>query len=534
MGAGLRQALAAAGAGLLLAAFSAAGASQAPEPASPLDASLLDGASRSFAESFDAERGGFSPAPKFPMPAVQNFLFRQYARSGDKRALDMALKTLRAMAEGGIRDHLGGGFHRCSTDADWKTPRFEKMLCDNAQLAVNYLEAYQLTRDQAFAKTARETLDYLLRDMRLPEGGFCSSEDADSVAAGSLGKTLPLDGAFYVWTEAQLRSALAPEEAEFFLYRYGIGPGENVLHAAHPIQEAAKRFGKTERETARILDAAKAKLRDMRAAERPRPARDDKVIASWNGLAITAFAKGAQILGSKEYLAAAEKAARFARSSLYDAPTRTLYHRFRDGERAVPGMAEDYAFLAQGLLDLYEASFDPDWLDWAVELGRVLVERFDGAEPSAGSVAALDLLRLCEFTRAAEFREAAERALRRFSGAMRRRPRDLAQMLCALDFALSKPKQVIIAGGLQEAGTREMLRLVYARFIPNKILLVVSDDTARARLAGYMPFVNGVRPIGGKATAYICLDYACEMPTNDLKTTADILDGKDILSQPRP
>ena len=527
----------------------------------PLEASLLDGASRSFARSFDAGHGGFGTAPKFPMPVVQNFLFRQYARSGGKRDLEMALKTLRAMADGGIRDQVGGGFHRYSTDAEWKVPHFEKMLYDNAQLAVNYLDAYQIAKDQAFAGVARDTLDYLLRDMRLPEGGFASSQDSDSLEVGASSAAAPVEGAFYKWTAEELSSALSREEEALFSYHYGIRPEEkNVLSAAHTPAETAAKFSKTERGAVRILEGARLKLRERRDAQRPRPGRDDKVIASWNGLAITALARGAQVLGGREYLSAAEGAARFARNTLYDGRTRTLYRRWRGGERAVAGMAEDYAFLIQGLLDLYEASFDADWLDWASELGQVMVERFqdgqgggffdapaagadmilrtqesyDGVEPAASSVAALDLLRLAEFTRARGLREAAERALRRFSGGMRERPRAMAQMLCALDFALSKPKQVIVAGGLDDPGTREMLRLVYARFLPNKILLVVPDDAARARLAKYMPFVKGVRPVAGKATAYICLNYACEMPTNDLQTAGDILDGKDILSQQRP
>jgi len=532
-----------------------------------LEASWLDGAYRDLEGSYDSVHGGFGTAPKFPMPINQNFLLRYWARSGEPRALEMAVGTLKAMAEGGIYDHLGGGFSRYSVDGEWRVPHFEKMLYDNAQLAVNFLEAFQASKDTELARVAGETLRYVLRDLALPEGGFASAEDADSLPPEGAARpgAQEKEGAFYLWTLTELEKLLGPEAAKPFAFRYGVRPegnafddphgefrGRNILFAEGSLKETAAKFGRSEGETRRLLDGARAKLLEARS-RRPRPGRDDKVLASWNGLMLSALAKGYQVLEDPAFLAAGRRAAGFLRKNLYDPGTRRLFHRWAGGERAVPGMADDYAFLVQGLLDLYEADFDLDWLDWAVDLtetqnrsfldagkgvlymtseghDQALLARMagdtDNVEPSAASVAALNLLRLAQFTGRKDFRDAAQALLERAGEQMRRLPRSLPQMLVAADFALSRPRQIVLAGDPQDPASVEMLRVVRSRFLPAKVVLWVTPGPVRERLAKLLPFLQGVHPIRGKTTAFVCVNYACELPTTDLRVLEDILDGK--------
>jgi uncharacterized protein YyaL (SSP411 family) len=531
-------------------------------------AAWLKGAYRSYADDFDATSGGFGGRPKFPMPVNQNFLLRYFARANERKALDITHKTLAAMSAGGIYDHVGGGFARYSVDDQWRIPHFEKMLYDNAQLSVNLLEAYQATKDPALAQTARETLDYVLRDMTHSEGGFFSAEDADSLPvelagrvddAGHAHKT---EGAFYLWSSKELAEVLK-EDAELFAFYYGVAAGgnaledphhefdgKNILYQARSLKEAADKFSISESAARRRLKAARQTLLAVRA-KRPRPGLDDKVLASWNGLMLSGLAKGAQVLEDERYREAAEKAAGFLRKRLYDEKTKVLYHRWREGERAIPGQADDYAFLAQGLLDLYEASFDPTWLDWAIELGDALLANFydtegggffmtaegnsphlltriiedsDNVEPAASSVAALTLLRLGHVAHRNDFREAAEKTIHRFGRQLEKAPRSMPQMLVAADFAAAKPRQVILAGELDDPATREMLRMVHARFQPGRMLMVVTP-ASRKRLAKRLSILRGMVPIDGKTTAYICENFACELPTNDLQTVARLLDG---------
>lgn len=537
----------------------------------PLSPEALDKGFAGYKDSFVPSKGGFGGAPKFPMPVNHNFLLRYYARSNDKKALEMVAHTLKEMAKGGIYDHIGGGFHRYSTDDKWHIPHFEKMLYDNAQLAVNYLEAYQITKDPELARVARETLDYVLRDMTHPEGGFYSAEDADSLPPELKGKVEDIghehrsEGAFYIWTKAEILQVLGKEAGKIFSYRHGVEPdgnaesdpqGEfedkNILYLAHTIQETAHKFGRSEAEVGEVLDEAKRKLLDIRA-RRPRPHRDDKVLSDWNGLMISAFAKAGQILDDVRYLRAAEKSARFIRTRLYSEKENRLRRRWREGESKVSGLAVDYALLTQGLIDLYEATLDVEWLQWAVRLSEAQLKLFydpgkggfyqtapghdknllvrsmddsDNVIPAASSVAALNFLRLAQFTDRKDFRQAAEKTLTRFGAQMAQQPRSLPQMLAALDYALSKTKQIIIAGDPGATDTREMLRQVHARFIPNKILAVVNEGKSRETFLHWLPFLKGVGRIKGKATAYVCVDYACELPTNDLRTFQEILDAK--------
>ncbi len=502
------------------------------------------------------------------MPVNQNFLLRYYARTKNAQALEFVYKTLKAMSHGGIYDQVGGGFHRYSVDSKWRVPHFEKMLYDNAQLAVNYLELYQATKDLEMARVAKETIDYILRDMTHPQGGFYSAEDADSLPPehsprGHGEEAQKTEGAFYLWTEKEIFDILGIEAGESFIFRYGVNPqgnaledphgefkSKNILYVEHSLEETAARFGQSPAQLARTLNRSRESLLIVRS-KRPRPGLDDKIPSSWNGLMLSALAKGYQVLEEERYLEAAQKAISFTRANLYDAKTKKLYHRWRDGERAVLGMADDYAFLVQGLLDVYEASFNLDALDWALELTLTLqkdfydaaggyymtpsenrsdlllrmVEDSDNVEPAASSVAVLNLLRLAQYTQREDLHKFSEQTLLHFGSALKSRPRSLPQMLVALDFLLTKPKQIIIAGEKEDSGTREMLRLVHERFMPVKMLMVMGQKEIK-RITLKLPMLAGMVPIEGKSTAYVCLQYACELPTNDIQVMSKLLDAK--------
>ena len=537
-----------------------------------LGTAVRDETYRQIKASYDATEGGFGPAPKFPRPVVLNFLVRHYARTKEKTALDMTLHTLRAMAHGGMHDHLGGGFHRYSTDSRWHVPHFEKMLYDQAQLAIAYAEAYQITKDTFFANVARDILQYILRDMRGEEGGFYSAEDADSLIQE--GKPERAEGAFYAWTADQLATVLGEELAAIFSYHYGVEPagnvpaqqdiqgefvGKNVLIIRHTVSETAAKFGKSEEQTRSFLDTARGKLFTARAT-RPRPSLDDKVLTAWNGLMISAFARASQVLEEPRYLQAALRAAEFIESRMYDADANRLQRRYREGDVDIDGVLEDYAFLIQGLLDLYEASFNVKWLSWAVRLqerqddlfwdakgGGYFATRaeapdilfrmkddYDGAEPSANSVAVMNLLRLWQMTGGQQWRDKADSTFAVFADRLAQQGAAVPQLVAAFDFSLSKPKQIIIAGEPGAADTRAMLEIVHRRFIPNKILLLADGGPAQAQLARWLPFMEGVSRQGGRATAYICEDYVCQLPTADPQVAARLLDGTWAAGASRP
>ena len=529
-----------------------------------LQKAVLDKTYQQIKASYDSTHGGFGAAPKFPRPVVFNFLLRYYARTGQKDALEMTLKTLREMARGGIHDHVGGGFHRYSTDAVWHVPHFEKMLYDQAQLAVSYTEAYQITHDPFFADTARDILGFVLRDMRAPEGGFYSALDADSLIEP--GKPQHGEGAFYVWEAKEIEPVLGPDTAAVFHYRYGVErngnvPAEqdfqgefkkkNILFERHSLAETAQHFGKPEAAIRATLDAARHKLFAARA-RRPRPPLDDKVLTAWNGLMISAFARAGEALDDAKYVNAAQTAAQFVQSKLYSTKTGKLTRRYRAGEIAVEGFLDDYAFFIQGLLDVYEASFDVRWLSWAIQLQGMqdqlfwdsknggyyttsgadpallmqTREDYDGAEPSPNSVATMNLLRLWQMTDRKDWRNKADKAFAVFSPRLEKFPEALPQLVAALDYSLSKPKQIIIAGQPDAADTRAVLRLVYERYIPNKILMVADGGQGQKQLAQWLPFIASVSRKQGRATAYICEDYVCKLPTADPQVVARLLDGK--------
>ena len=533
---------------------------EAPRAANAeLEKSLLDKTYGQIKSSYEPGYGGFGGAPKFPRPVTLNFMLRYYARTGKKDALDMSLFTLRKMADGGIHDHLGGGFHRYSTDNRWHVPHFEKMLYDQAQLACSYLDAYQITHDKFYADTARDILAYIQRDMTGADGQFFSAEDADSPLSGN--PSAHAEGAFYVWEEKEIIDALGKDSAEIFNYFYAVKKNgnvdndprgefqnKNVLIVSHTVEETAKKFGKSSDAIRKILADARQTLFAIRA-KRPRPHLDDKTITAWNGLMISAFARAYQVLDDPQYLSAATKSAEFVKTKLYDAKAGKLIRRYRAGEATIDGFADDYAFLIQGLLDLYEASFDISDLAWAFDLQKKqnelfwdkdqagyfsttgqdpnillrMKEAYDGAEPSPNSVAALNLLRLSQMLDEKPFREIAEQTLTAFGGRLQTAPSAMPQMMVALDFSLTKPKQIVIAGQPDAADTRLMLRTVHETFIPNKFLLLADGGHGQAFLGKHLEFIQDVKMVNGKATAYVCEDYVCHTPTPDLSKFASLL-----------
>ncbi len=528
-----------------------------------LDADLATKAYQQLAGSFDEKLGGFGPAPKFPRPVTFNFLLQDYADRPDtpegKRALEMTLTTLRKMAAGGIHDHLGGGFHRYAVDKFWHVPHFEKMLYDQAQLARSYLDAFQITREPIFEKTARDILDYVRRDMTDKGGGFYSAEDADSQLARD--KPEHAEGAFYVWTKAEIDQLLSTEQARVFDDFYGVEPkgnapgdpqgefkNKNILIQRRTIVEAAKKFGLTNDKVEQLLTESREILFAARA-KRPRPQRDDKIVTAWNGLMISAFARAYQVLGDPAYLEAANKAADFVKEKLYRAETNTLRRSFREGASEVEGFADDYAYLIAGLLDLYEASFDTSRIAWALQLQQrqnelfwdeknggyfstsgkdpnVLLrmkEDYDGAEPSPNSIAAPNLLRLAALLDISEARARAEKTLHAFDAQLERAPSAMPQMLVALDRFRSKPKQIVIAGKLDAPDTAAMLREVHRHFLPNKTLILADGAAGQEFFADQVEFMKSISPTDGKATAYVCENFVCQLPTTDAKTLAGLL-----------
>ena len=514
---------------------------------SPDEAPLVH-AFESFSRAFDERYGGFGGAPKFPRPSVFNFLLRFATRAKGnqaERAATMAAGTLRQMAAGGMRDHLGGGFHRYSVDEFWHVPHFEKMLYDQAQLAISLVEVWQLTHDDSFATIARETLDYVLRDMAHPKGGFFSAEDADSLLAH--GRPEHAEGAYYVWTRQEIVEVLDPEEARIFCRHYGVEEmgnapagsdpqgefrGKNILIERQDVATTARILGLSTEEVSRLLEAARRKLFDHRA-QRPRPHLDDKILTAWNGLMISAFAKAGAAFSESRYLEAAAKAARFLTRNLTSAGR--LLRSWRGEPGAIPGFAEDYAFLIRGLLDLYEASWDADWLSWALELqerqdelfrdedgggyfgsaaGDPLVpvrmkEDYDGAEPAANSISALNLLRFARMLHDESYETRARKIIGASREALARAPIAVPQMLVALDLALSPPAQAVVAGTRGTPEVKAWNARLHHEFAPRRMLLLADDSSTFLQRA---PALASMKPLNGRPALYLCENFTCQAP----------------------
>ena len=525
-----------------------------------IDHAILDSGFFAFRRSFDTRLGGFGPAPKFPRPSVLNFLLRYHARTKNQEALDMALLTLREMAKGGMNDQLGGGFHRYSVDQRWRVPHFEKMLYDQAQLALSCLEAFQASGDPQYAETARRILEYVLRDMTGPEGGFYSAEDADS-AIDPARPDLKGEGAFYIWSADEIRNRAGQPAADWFCYRYGVEAGgnvaddphgeftgKNILYQARTVEETARHFGRPIEEVRAGLEQAGRVLLEARS-KRVRPHLDDKVLTAWNGLMISAFARGGAILAEPRYAAAARRASEFLIARVYDRQSGALLRRWRQGEAAIPAFLDDYALFAQGLLDLYEAQFDRRDLELAIRLTEKQMELFedpeqgaffasaaddaslvmrvkedyDGAEPSGNSVAAMNLLRLARFTNRSSFRESAERTLAAFASRLAATPAALPQMLAACEWLLDEPREIILVGGRDDADTQALLRTLHSRFVPNRVAMLVDSPKTRRALAAGIPSIEFMEKMEGRASVYVCRNYTCQLPVTEAEKFAELL-----------
>ncbi|MEQ1850449.1 MAG: thioredoxin domain-containing protein [Chthoniobacteraceae bacterium] len=543
-------------------------AGEAASADKPGRASLYGGLNQ-LAKRFDDKEGGFGSAPKFPQPSIINFLLRMSVRKSlgatpeseeRDRALakKMALFTLEKMAAGGMHDQVGGGFHRYSVDTFWHIPHFEKMLYDQAQLARAYVDAFQLSRDVRWEKVARDVLDYVMRDMTDKEGGFYSAEDADSLLEH--GKPEHGEGAFYVWTKAEIEKLLGDDAALFVRY-YGVEPdgnapagsdpmkeftGKNTLIQRLAIPEAAKLFKKTEAEIEQSLGVSRKKLFEVRA-KRPKPHLDDKIIVAWNGMMISAFARAAQVLDDPRYLAAAQGSAKFIKAHLWR--DGALIRSFRQGPSAIAAFADDYAALIAGLLDLYEADFDVQWLQWAVELQAGMDERFldkehggyfqtapgasdilfrskedyDGAEPAPGSIAAMNLLRLAQLIDSKELRESADKTIAAAANQLAQLPSAMTQMLCAVEYSLAKPRQIVIAGKPGADDTRALLREVRSIYSPGQIVLLADEGAGQEWLGKKLEFIRTVKTTDGKATAYVCENFTCQAPVTEPAKLRELL-----------
>ena len=519
-----------------------------------LEKELLDRTYEWYEANYDSVQGGFGGAPKFPRPVNFNFLLSYHDRTGQMQALEMTARTLVKMAQGGIHDQIGGGFHRYSTDDRWFLPHFEKMLYDQAQLASSYLDAYQISGHPLFQEVARGIFDYVLRDMTGEEGGFYSAEDADS-AVSHEHPDEHVEGRFYVWTSQQIVELLGEVATPFSEY-YGVQKDGNVerdvfgeFKKQNLLFIAAGEVSQSQEEVKDVFEKSREKL--LKARERrPRPGLDDKVLTAWNGLMISSLARGYQVLQEEKYLRAAERAATLITEKLYDPKTGRLKRRYREGEAAIDGLVDDYAFFIQGLLDLYETSLDGRWLILAMELTETqnrlfwdsdnggfystagedpsilirMKEDYDGAEPSPNSIAVLNLLRLSQMTGNKTWREMAQRSIQAFERRLLATPHAMPQMMAAVNFYLDKPKQILIAGQRNSPDTTAILREVHKRFIPNKILVLADGGPAHQRLNASLEILDSLRQVDGKATAYVCEDYVCKLPTNDVAVVARLLD----------
>ena len=494
------------------------------------------------AAAFDPVSGGFGEAPKFPRGHELSFLLRYWDRTGTQQALEMVQTTLDHLARGGIHDHLGGGFHRYATDARWLVPHFEKMLYDQALLAVAYLEAYRATGQPRYAEVARGIFEYVLRDLTAPEGGFYSAEDADSEGE---------EGKCYVWTPDEVIHVLGSDEGELFNRFYGVTPegnfeGSSILNVEQPLEAFAALKGLEAEGLRRRLAAGRERLLAARSL-RVRPHRDDKILTSWNGLMIAAFAYGGATLDEPRYLRAAERAAEFIATRLLR--DGRLLRRYRNGHVQYPGTLEDYAFFSHGLLELYQAGFDPRWLRQAAELAEQMMaafwndaesafvlraaddiplivrstELYDGATPSGGSLAVLVLLRVGRLTADQRMEASARRALERVAQLVEQAPFGFPQLLCAWDTALGPSQEIVVAGDPAAPATRALIRVLHERFLPRALAVLHPEGADGAAIESLAPSVASQRALSGRPTAYVCERFVCQLPVTSVEALRERL-----------
>ena len=500
-----------------------------------LTANVLKNATEIFKSGYDSVHGGFGGAPKFPQPSIPSFVLRAAKRFGDDTAVKMVLRTCDRMNAGGIHDHLGGGFARYSVDAEWLVPHFEKMLYDNAQLAQLYLDAFLISGDACHVEVVCDILNYVLRDMTHPGGGFFSAEDADSEGH---------EGKFYCWTKDELSRLLSPEEFNVAVKFFGITEAGNFTDHSHPSPLRGQNVlsmanPKVPPNDLPLLESAKQKMSETRA-KRIRPQLDDKILASWNGLMLGAFARASAVLDDKKYRVAAADNLKFIRAKLWDEKSKTLFHRWRDGERDRVQLLEAYAFYLSGVIEFYEATLEPQPLDFAIELAEAMLAKFydaenggfwqsaadskdlilrvkddyDGAEPSGNSVAALSLLKLGAITGRKNFTEAAEKTLRFFTHRLQHFPQALPFMLHALDFSLQEPKRVVVVGKNDFKKFQELLHAAHSVYQPDKIIL---------GNAGAVEEFSKTLPAKNEATVYLCTGNSCQPPTDEVSKIKELL-----------
>ena len=506
-----------------------------------LTADMLDRAYQDYLSRFDHHEGGFGSAPKFPPSMGLLLLLRHWHRTGNPNALNMVEVTLEKMARGGMYDQLGGGFHRYSVDERWLVPHFEKMLYDNALLSVAYLEAYQATGKTFYRQIATETLDYVLDEMYDTEtGGFYSTQDADSEG---------VEGKFFVWEPAEVEQLLGEEKAKIFCEYYDITELGNfehksILHVQTPAELFARKLNMDLGDIEEILAEGRRKLFEVRET-RIKPGLDDKILTSWNGLMIHSMAMGYQIVGDERYREAAERSSRFVLSELSQ-DDGLLLRTHRAGKSHLNAYLEDYSYFVAGLIDLYEATFAVEWLQEAERLNQIMIEQFwdetnggffftsenhetlivrsktgyDGATPSGVSMAIHNLLRLDKLLNRPDFREKVETTIDLYYHQIEHSPSGSAQMLCELDFLLSTPKEIAIAGQRENEDTQAALAAIHSCYVPNKVLALASDGED---VSTFIPLLEGKTQVDGRATIYVCENYTCQAPTTDVEELAELL-----------
>ena len=490
---------------------------------------------------YASKNGGFGGTPKFPTPHYLSFLMRYSKHTGQDNALRMVEHTLTSMRRGGIYDHVGCGFHRYSTDAYWRLPHFEKMLYDQALLTIAYVEAFVLTRNPLYENTANEIIEYVLRDTTSPQGGFYTAEDADSEGE---------EGKFYLWTEDEIKGILDVDEFRIVKQVYniqaagnyrdeatGMQSGRNLLYMSQSHDDLATSLKIPEHELTNYLNTARNKM-FLHRQERTRPHKDQKILCDWNGIMIAALAQAGRRLGNDSHIQSARKAADFLLTEIRDSNGR-LYHRIIDGERAITGFLDDYAFLVWGLIELYEASFETTYLRTALELNELALdifgesdtgalfftgpendlplrkkESYDGAIPSGNSIAMLNMLRLARLTGRVDLEERAHRIAQEFAQEAQRSPISHMQMLVVLSQALTPSADVVLVGRNGDADTQELMRAINQTGALDVLALFKPTDL-ESDITQLAPFTSDIHPIGNRATAYLCRDHQCETPIRD-------------------
>jgi len=515
--------------------------SSSQESQRPFSRETVIQSAEQLSQAYDPEYGGLSRAPKFPNVGVFELFLRHYRSSKERRFLEMVSHSLTKMAEGGIYDHLGGGFHRYSVDAKWLVPHFEKMLYDNAQLVRLYAQIYSITQDPLFKRVVEESMDYLLREMLHPEGGFYSTQDADSEGE---------EGKFFIWSRDEIMQIVGEEIGEIFcriydVSEYGNFEGRNILHPTITLEQSSKYFKREVKEIEEFVEKARTKLFQERE-KRVKPFRDEKILTSWTGLMLSGLAEAIKLLAKPSYLEAAAKSADF----IFTRMVRDgfLLHTYKNGQAKLRGYLDDYSFIIVGLLDLYEATLERSNLDRAKQLAETMIREFwddtdggffftgisheklisrtkpfsDSSIPSGNAMASQALLRLYHYTGKEDYLKKAEKVLRLHYDTIEKQPFGFAHMLSALDFYLEKPKEIVLVGEKKDQATKDLLHEIYSLYLPNMTLQVVEPGKSLKEIS---PLLEGKNQIDGKPTVYVCHNFTCSPPVTWRGELKGLLEG---------